>query len=633
MSVAVPVVDSWNGDTRRIYLKQGVTTFHWIEDVYKEYRNWRRTAEVARVWDPLMRAAGNDPKGGGKYTPRYVTLLDGCRVVPYDENILIEVTGEAITDNADVDPDPFDTSTRTQPLKLYITPPASELVRAEAELEAVKQMEYSNRVCYQAGSGNTGTTWPLGTRRYPLESFADIFSICIARGFNSVEIIDNLTTQATDNIAGYVMIGQDPSSTLLSLTSGNNTTAVKLKELTATGTCGGRMDMENCHLTNIVDLCASGGDANLTRCKLMNSIQLNSIADQTYSFDQCIGSGGATAPTLDVNGCSADIDLSCYSGSLSVTNMTNPGCNLSIDINSGHITLDASITQGNIIIRGIAKFTNNTTPQAGLTIDISGLQLPVNDQYGGTVYMDTTGRAGDDYPSGLWYTPATTVPDGLTLSDKFNCNKLHFHSDMTFPATADLTALIIESHSTFIHTLTFEAGVVTLNSIFRHARLTGAMNGKATYDECLLSDISGIAGCMQCGVLEGTVALIDDASHVFAMKEVRSLSQVPSNFDVNASGVNCVGYAGMVNIRNKTGAAEVNLHCEYGVVWIDATCTGGTIYLAGTGILMADNSGPGCTVVNQMADPTAVVDANITHVIGDPIMAGSTKETNWGGTA
>jgi hypothetical protein len=136
MSVSTPVVDSWNGANRRIYLRQGVSSFHWIDDIYKEYRNWRRTVEAARVWTPLMRAAGNNPKGGGKFTPRYVTLLDGTRLVPYDENILIEVTGEAITDNADVDPDPFDTTTRTQPLKLYITPPASELVMAGAAGDA-----------------------------------------------------------------------------------------------------------------------------------------------------------------------------------------------------------------------------------------------------------------------------------------------------------------------------------------------------------------------------------------------------------------------------------------------------------------------------------------------------------------
>ena len=131
MSVLMPVIDSFDGEARRLYLKQGVETFHWIEDIYREYINHRAIVGDFQKWAPLMKASGNESKGGGKYTPRYVTLLNGTRIVPYDENILIEVTGEAITDNADVDPDPFDTSTRTQPLKLYITPPAAELVLGE----------------------------------------------------------------------------------------------------------------------------------------------------------------------------------------------------------------------------------------------------------------------------------------------------------------------------------------------------------------------------------------------------------------------------------------------------------------------------------------------------------------------
>ncbi len=128
MSVADPVIDTYDGAARRIYLKQGLIGFHWIDDIYREYIYYRSVNEDFQKWFPFMKAFGNEPKGGGAFTPRYITLLQGARVVPYDENILITVTGEAITDNADVDPDPFDTSTRVNPLKIYLTPPAAEIV-------------------------------------------------------------------------------------------------------------------------------------------------------------------------------------------------------------------------------------------------------------------------------------------------------------------------------------------------------------------------------------------------------------------------------------------------------------------------------------------------------------------------
>lgn len=128
MSVAVPVVETWDGLNRRIYLKQGVTAYNWIDDIYKEYRYQRRINESFRKWKALLMASGNNLKGGGKYTPRFITLLEGTKIIPYDENISIRVSGEAITDNADVDPELFDTSGRTQPLKLYIEPSEAEII-------------------------------------------------------------------------------------------------------------------------------------------------------------------------------------------------------------------------------------------------------------------------------------------------------------------------------------------------------------------------------------------------------------------------------------------------------------------------------------------------------------------------
>lgn len=128
MSILSPVVDSWEGETRRIYLKQGVTAFHWLDDIYKEYRLWRR-GDDAQKWAPFLQAKGNEPKGGGKYTPRYVIMIGGARVVPYDEESLIIVSGEAITDNPEVDPSPFDTTDRTEAIKLYIELPTSEVIR------------------------------------------------------------------------------------------------------------------------------------------------------------------------------------------------------------------------------------------------------------------------------------------------------------------------------------------------------------------------------------------------------------------------------------------------------------------------------------------------------------------------
>ena len=380
MSVAIPVVNSWDGENRRAYLKQGVTAFHWIDDVYKEYRYWRRTVEAARVWDALMIAAGNNPKGGGKYTPRYITLLHGFRVIPYDENILIVVTGEAITDNPEVDPDPFDTSTRTQPLKLYITPPASELVRAEAEIAAVNRMSYNEEVRIDQINGLLGTDGLKGNKQYPVRLLLDALIIADNNGFIKLNIKDDFVFTAGDDVSGLVLIGEGESSTLITLPvlGGALTVATKMEGLTLTGKCGGRLIMDNCCLDTVTALCATGGDAFFYNTRLKNTIQLNTIANRSFNFVNCDDSGTGTPPVIDVNDSPASVNFNGYSGFIKFINCTQ-NIDVRVMLNSGGIILDSSVEAGTFTLAGNGTLADNST---GTTINKTGL---MNNAGGGSL--------------------------------------------------------------------------------------------------------------------------------------------------------------------------------------------------------------------------------------------------------
>lgn len=127
------VVDTWDGANRRIYLASGVTAFHPIDDIYREYRTARRLDESLRVWDPFMVAVGNLPKGGGKFTPRYLYLLSDdpanvgpVKIVCFDEVNTMTVTGEVLCDD---ESEPFDYSTLTNPVVVKYQPPEAEIIR------------------------------------------------------------------------------------------------------------------------------------------------------------------------------------------------------------------------------------------------------------------------------------------------------------------------------------------------------------------------------------------------------------------------------------------------------------------------------------------------------------------------
>lgn len=94
------VIANIDGLARRIYLHSDTvgSSINPIE-IYKEMRTLRRTDETLRKWALFMSASGNVSKGGGKFTERYVTLLNGTRIVPFDTDHELTITGTVITDD------------------------------------------------------------------------------------------------------------------------------------------------------------------------------------------------------------------------------------------------------------------------------------------------------------------------------------------------------------------------------------------------------------------------------------------------------------------------------------------------------------------------------------------------------
>jgi hypothetical protein len=124
----MPVVASWDGVARHIHLAQGVTDVHPVEDIYREYRTERRTNESFRFWEPFLRVVGNEPKGGGKFTPRYLLLLQGAKIVPFDEDAIINITGEVLADDQ-TSPVYFESLSPGTTVLVNYAPPTAEIIQ------------------------------------------------------------------------------------------------------------------------------------------------------------------------------------------------------------------------------------------------------------------------------------------------------------------------------------------------------------------------------------------------------------------------------------------------------------------------------------------------------------------------
>ena len=361
MSVADPKVAYIDGEARRVYLLEGVDAFHWIEDIYREVLQMRATDELLQVWYPFMIAKGNETKDpiAGKYTPRYVIMQQGFRAVPFDENILITVTGEAITDNPEVDSDPFDTSTRVNPLKLYITPPAAEIVRDTESLAAIARMAFDNIVTVDPEHGDsiaafTGDALSLGSIEHPVDNWTD--AVIIANRMHIEDFTCNHANVigAGVDLTGMSIKGGNAMRSSIDIHLDADCSKLEIRDTLVTGTLDGDTLLREClidginYFNGMIHECAFTP----TPIKLAGTSAAMIMVCKWYA-------SSASPAVIDCDHQPTPLILSDWVGSLIIKNRTVDA--MSSILFSGKIVIDESCTAGTFNLAGIGEVINNST--------------------------------------------------------------------------------------------------------------------------------------------------------------------------------------------------------------------------------------------------------------------------------
>jgi len=105
----MPLVASVDYPNKRIYLSADtVNTDLDTIDVWKEVATLRLSTASHRGFDPMIVPGGNIQKTATTFTPAYVVLLDGCRLVPFDTSHNLCLCRETFTDDNLAGQDVFD---------------------------------------------------------------------------------------------------------------------------------------------------------------------------------------------------------------------------------------------------------------------------------------------------------------------------------------------------------------------------------------------------------------------------------------------------------------------------------------------------------------------------------------------
>jgi hypothetical protein len=159
----MPLVSAVDYTTKRIYLSvETANTDIDLLDVYREVRVLRRTNNAHRNFKPIIEAGGNITKiTGTSYTPAYVVLRYGCRVVPYNSPHKLRLIRDTFTDDGFAGRDCFDRTSLTYSVDIDVDFPEREIREVSvggSTLSAADIWQYSSRTLTAGGGGGGGAT-------------------------------------------------------------------------------------------------------------------------------------------------------------------------------------------------------------------------------------------------------------------------------------------------------------------------------------------------------------------------------------------------------------------------------------------------------------------------------------------
>jgi hypothetical protein len=504
------------------------------------------------------------------------------------------------------------------------------------ELEDIRFSSFaSGSVWIDPSSSFTGTDYPVGTTRAPVNNAADAQIIADNRGLYNLTFRGNTTVTSTHS--GMKLWGRSPRTTQITIDATASLTGCEFQLCLLSGDLGsnGSSYMITVALKNV-----TGIFGHLENCVIREGTNTLSTPNGFAMLNKCSAvsavNPGTDIPIFDLAG-SGRVASRSLDGEIIFQNKSS-GNDCSLDLDGAVVTLDSTITAGTWRFSGVGT---------------------VIDQSGGTAVIDTTDLVSpQSVADAVWDEPATDHAtagstgllvaethgqirravfintEAVTNGDGYQQTPYNNWSNAVDDAEANLLqTLYLEADATVDRNLfNFEilgldfpqidlAGFDFKNTIIRECDVTGAQgtgNSPLLLLTCNMTNVSSFNGSCLTVTAVGSIGIADGA-FVLINGLVPFVGGAPVTIDMQSgaagSNANFQNLSGEFSLTNVDDIADVvTMYFVQGRLTIDATCTAGSIIVGGN-VEVIDNSGSGCTVTT-----TSTVSQNVSEAVGSRVI-------------
>lgn len=226
------------------------------------------------------------------------------------------------------------------------------------DLNSLQAASFNGEVTVDNTSIYTGSTFPVGTRQFPVNNMVDAHAIAEGRGIRVFRFAKAMTLTALDFSDGYTFKGDSATNVVVTINSDANVSKCTFENLTIQGTLDNGNILMSCAILDISDV-----NGFIFQCALMGVVTLGGTAQSTIMNSYSGIAGGDNAPTIDMGGSGCALALRDYSGGIKIRNRTGTD-GISIDMQSGTVTIESTVTAGEITVRGGGSLVDNSTGTA-----------------------------------------------------------------------------------------------------------------------------------------------------------------------------------------------------------------------------------------------------------------------------